>query len=187
MPAGLKDIQESCDVAIHICFRIGKAVANTCLGSQIDDHIESAIGKKFMKRIPIFKLKLDKLIIIIFCTGYKLIIGDLIPGNACLFKSAIFQIDIIVIIDDVQTRNMKSLINQFIGQVESIEKDFSFVLDQVGLDSVPLQVYNKSQRKDRQLPEITDGDYAYLGKLFEGDFQILNYDPALRITRTKSG
>ena len=74
----------------------------------------------------------------------------------------------------------------FIGQVESIESDFAFVLDQVGLDSVPLQVYNKSQRKDRQPPEITDGDYAYLGKVFEGDFQVLNYDPALRIPRTKT-
>ena len=75
----------------------------------------------------------------------------------------------------------------FIGQVESIEKDFAFVLDQVGLDSAPLQVYNKSQRKDRQPPEITEADYTYLGKVFEHDFQVLNYDPALRIPRTKSG
>jgi hypothetical protein len=69
----------------------------------------------------------------------------------------------------------------FIGRVEAIEKDFAFVLDQVGLGSVPLQVCNKSQRKDRQPPEITDGDYAYLGRVFEHDFQVMNYDPALRV------
>jgi len=69
----------------------------------------------------------------------------------------------------------------FIGKVESINEDFKQVMDQIGLDPIPLKKLNQSRPPERNIPKINEDDYQYLAKHFEQDFKVLDYDPSYRI------
>jgi len=69
----------------------------------------------------------------------------------------------------------------FIGKIENIDSDFRIISDMFQLDSHMLEVHNKSSSKEWKEYLNDENDFEHLYKIYEKDFEILGYNPNLRI------
>lgn len=74
-----------------------------------------------------------------------------------------------------------AIIVDFIGKVEQIEEDFRHITNIIGLPETDLERKNRSHIHISQPPLLKESDYEYLYELYKKDFDILGYDPNLRL------
>ena len=106
MTAALQQIDEAHDVGVHIGVGIFKGIAHTGLSRQVDHHVKGFAAKKVVHRGTVGQIDLRK--------------GKPLPGFQ-LFQAVALQVDVVVVVEVVQSHHLDAVIQQAPGQVKTDE------------------------------------------------------------------
>ena len=97
MPAGFQNIIKADDVALDVHIGIGDGIPDTCLGSQIDHHMEAVLRKAVIHQAAVCDAALDE------GPGRGGMQGGFLLN---LLQSPFLNGHIIIVVDIVKTHNL---------------------------------------------------------------------------------
>ena len=106
--AALEDVEETDKVAVEIGIGVGDAVADSRLGSEIDDLVEMLVGKEAVKALTVGEVHADKTEV-----------------TAELVKTALLETDVVIVIDVVDSDDLVAALCQQIGKLRADESGCS--------------------------------------------------------------
>src|SRR5690625_127001 len=123
----LQNVQTACDVAVNIGEEIFKAVANPRLGGQVNHHIALLSLEQLLHPLPVPEVQVVKVVegkpgafdtleaaVTVASAGHL----DPLPADACLTQSSELQVDIVVVIEIVQSHHLMAIRQQPLHQMK---------------------------------------------------------------------